>query len=88
MTRPTPTLTEIAPDDLEAASGGQQLQFKTEGREGSTNVLDCRGDTCLDSTGKVDVEATRAHKQGIHPPIKPLPTGDGGGLGTPRVPKR
>jgi hypothetical protein len=88
MTRVVSSIENLESSILGAVTGGQNLGFVTQGRQGSENILDCRGDTCLDSTGKVDWAATRAHKYGIQPPPLPLPTGDGGGLGTPKVPDR
>lgn len=88
MTSAKRPLSDLEPADLDAAAGGHQpLTLRTEGRPLSKNVLDCRGDTCTDWTGETDVEATLQHKHNVGwPPRKPLPTGDGGGLGSPRIP--
>lgn len=74
MTKSNENLPEIDPPSLEKASGGQQMGLKWQGREGSTNILDCRGPTCLDSTGKVDEQATREHKRSRPPAPTPTPT--------------
>jgi hypothetical protein len=85
MTRPHPTLESIELSDLDAAAGGMRWD---ENSRQSTNVIDCRGPTCLDSNGEVDVKATMQHKYNIGHERKPLPKGDGGGLGLPRIPER
>jgi hypothetical protein len=85
MEKPTSPLEPIDPSSLEAASGG--MRYDENSRQ-STNVLDCRGPTCLDSNGQVDVDATRKHKLGIGNERIPLPKGDGGGLGLPPIPER
>lgn len=85
MSSPDKTLETIELRDLDAAAGG--MRWDENSRE-STNVIDCRGPTCLDSNGNVDVRATLQHKHNIGHDIKPLPKGDGGGLGLPRIPDR
>jgi hypothetical protein len=85
MKTPDEPLQELEPLTLEEASGG----FKWDANSPrSTNVLDCRGPTCLKPNGEIDAVATRQHKQGIGHPNIPLPKGDGGPLGGPRVPPR
>jgi hypothetical protein len=81
-TTPT-TLEPIDPARLDAASGG--MKYDESSRQ-STNVLDCRGPTCLDSTGKTDVKATMQHKYGVGIERQPLPKGDGGPLPGPKMP--
>jgi hypothetical protein len=85
MSRQNPSLEKIDPTKLEAASGG--MRYDENSRE-STNVIDCRGPTCVDSTGKTDWKATMQHKYGVGIERKPLPKGDGGPLGTPRPPAK
>jgi len=78
-----PPLDPIDPARLDAVSGG--MRYDENSRE-SENVLDCRGATCVDSSGKIDVKATMQHKYGVGIERKPLPKGDGGGLGLPKIP--
>ncbi|HKE16358.1 MAG TPA: hypothetical protein VKB80_15900 [Kofleriaceae bacterium] len=63
------------------------MRYDANSRE-STNVIDCRGPTCVDSTGKTDWKATMQHKYGVGNEAKPLPKGDGGPLPGPKVPRR
>ncbi len=65
-TTPLSPLEEVTPSSLEAVSGGNEnmLGFKWDEKSPrSDNVIDCRGDTCLDSNGKVDPVATALHKR-------------------------
>lgn len=76
-------LESIDPARLDAASGG--MRYDQNDRE-STNVLDCRGQTCVDASGKTDWKATMQHKYGVGIERQPLPKGDGGPLPGPRLP--
>jgi hypothetical protein len=86
MTRSHPTLEAIDLSDLDAVSGGQ-MQFKwDESSPRSENVIDCRGSTCVDSTGKTDWKSTLQHKYGIGHERQQLPKPDDGPLGGPKSP--